>query len=88
MRSDRLLAPWTPEQVERLNWYQSRLPPNAAMSRMVFTCRRRNEAPHRLGLVDRGVLRATPAGWVCDDCDYTQDWAYEAMLDVPDGSLN
>lgn len=28
-----------------------------------------------------GALKATVDGWVCDKCDYTQDWANDFMCD-------
>lgn len=35
---------------------------------------------NRLVLNDR-LLVATPDGWTCPTCDYTQGWAHEFMLD-------
>lgn len=58
-------APWTPEQVTRLNafqrvgWFHP------------FTCGM--NTGHR-------VLVATPDGWVCPDCAYTQNWAHAFMV--------
>jgi hypothetical protein len=34
-------------------------------------------------------LVATEAGWICNECDYTQDWAHDFMMDgsmLPGGS--
>ena len=57
-------APWTPGEVENLNRYQR-------WGKMhEFTCPNDH--------VDR-TLVATPSGWVCAHCDYTQDWAHEFM---------
>lgn len=28
-----------------------------------------------------GSLTATENGWICDSCDYTQDWAHQFMVD-------
>lgn len=54
-------APWTDEQVAVLNACQ-------ASGRMhPYTCG--VDSNHR-------VLLATAAGWVCQDCGYTQDWAH------------
>jgi hypothetical protein len=60
-----LQAPWTTEQVQALNSWQT--------SGVVhpFTC---GNGSH--------VLRATPEGWVCDECmrlgrSYTQDWCHD-----------
>jgi len=30
-----------------------------------------------------GVLVATPEGWVCPYCDYTQNWAHDFMAERP-----
>jgi len=60
------LAPFTPDQVESLNGYQ------VAEVFHPFTCG--NDSSHF-------VLIAEPAGWVCLDCDYTQNWAHEWMAD-------
>lgn len=71
-------APWTNEQVAALNEYQrsGRMHP--------FTCGNRGAEGHRCdpewGGGDKGVLRATAAGWICPDCDYTQNWAHDFML--------
>lgn len=64
-----LPAPWTPEQVERLNHYQQECKFHP------FTC----------GNADcRHVLRATVDGWVCDGCaanggEYRQHWCHAFM---------
>lgn len=65
--SDVVTAPFTPEQVESLNGYQS----SGVMHE--FTC--------GVGGHSHGRLRATVDGWWCDfqGCDYTQDWAHAFM---------
>lgn len=57
-------APFTPEQVERLNkWQQCGVV-------HPFTC----------GNPDcRSDLVATPDGWKCPNCNYIQDWAHAFM---------
>jgi hypothetical protein len=65
-------APWTEKEVTALNAFQScgRIHP--------FTC-----GGDHGSQTDR-VLVATPSGWVCRGCDYTQDWAHDFMFqDVP-----
>lgn len=57
---------WTKDQVESANAYQ------AAGIFHEFTCG---------GKDCRKVLIATPSGWMCPQCDYTQDWAHSWMLD-------
>lgn len=67
-------APFTPEQIEKLNhWQQSRV-------MHPFTCGsgHRTDAQHADG---EGVLVATAAGWKCPYCDYTQDWAHDFMVE-------
>lgn len=67
---------WTSEQVENLNNYQryGRVHP--------FTCRNRDRSTHpeQPEFGDFGVLRATTQGWVCDSCQYTQNWAHDWMM--------
>ena len=58
-------APWTDEQVKNLNDYQG------AGVFHPFTCG---------GTNCREDLVATPTGWVCPKCDYTQNWAHDFML--------
>ena len=67
-------APFTEQQVERLKNWQ-----NAAHVHP-FTCANRNDGKHRT-THDTGVLVPTIRGWVCLDCDYTQDWAYSLMVE-------
>jgi fido (protein-threonine AMPylation protein) len=62
----RIDAPFTPEQVQALNEYQEKLCFHP------FTCG--NGSHHR-------ILVATPDGWVCRDCDYTQNWAHAFMAE-------
>jgi rubredoxin len=70
-------APFTPSQVKALNDYQH----SGLMH--PFTCRNRGDGSHRPRKgEDLGELVATEAGWVCQDCDYTQDWAHGFMLQV------
>lgn len=72
--SETITAPFTDEQVRLLNEWQQ----HSTMH--PFTCRRRTETPHGYhDSRDFGVLVATRDGWVCRDCDYTQDWAHDFM---------
>jgi hypothetical protein len=61
----KLLAPWINWEVESLNCYQK------AYIMHPFTC---GNGGH-----SHGELRATINGWVCDKCDYVQDWCHEWM---------
>lgn len=62
-----LRAPFTSAQVEAMNAYQE-----AGMFHP-FTCG--NDSRHR-------NLVATEKGWICPDCDYTQNWAHPFMADT------
>ena len=65
--TDRLVAPWTHEQVVALNRFQRYAFVHP------FTC------PHPHPLQDR-ILIAAPDGWHCPVCPYTQNWAHALML--------
>jgi hypothetical protein len=67
----KVTAPFTPEQVESLNGYQS------ALLFHPFTCRHRDDGKH----TDEAVLIASTDGWQCPCCDYRQDWAHAFMAD-------
>lgn len=60
-------APFTAEQVERLNAFQHRPEIHP------FTC----PNDHRPG--DNDVLVAHEDGWHCPSCDYRQTWAHAGM---------
>lgn len=63
---NRIIAPWTDDQVTSLNAFQ-------ADGRMhEFTC---NWGHHCLVR----SLTATKDGWVCKGCPYKQAWAYDWM---------
>lgn len=66
----RVIAPWDEQTVIELNDYQRYSMQHA------FTC-------GNLKHTGRGqnVLVATPEGWVCEGCDYTQLWAHAFMAD-------
>lgn len=63
------VAPWTDDEVRSLNEYQ------ASGVMHPFTCEN-DDADYCAS-----VLTATPAGWICPDCDYTQNWAKDWMVD-------
>lgn len=75
---DRLVAPWSGEQVDALNGYQAegRFHP--------FTCGRdRGDEAHARDAAERdcepGLLVAKADGWHCPACGYRQDWAHQFM---------
>jgi hypothetical protein len=63
------VAPWTDEQVLALNRFQT-MPVHA------FTCVNPAPSGEHVNLV------AKRDGWICPDCDYTQDWAHEEMIHI------
>lgn len=85
-KPDMIHAPFTPEQVQRLNESQTQTGPD--MPFHPFTCGYRDESAHGQEGGDTGVLIATEDGWVCPSCDYTQDWAHAFMAErAPDGAI-
>jgi hypothetical protein len=65
-------APFTPDQVVNL-WKWQKNP-----GRHPFTCGNRGDHPELN--YDKGVLIPTVRGWICQFCDYSQDWAHDFML--------
>lgn len=45
-----------------------------------LTCGNRDDHPEIAG--DKGILIPTVRGWICQCCDYTQDWT-PTFLDEP-----
>lgn len=87
--SQRIYAPFSPEQVQRLNEYQTGT--HGGLSGHPFPCPNRGDgvverpagpdyavAPHPYG---DGTLIATEAGWVCPHCSHQQNWAHSFMAD-------
>ncbi len=70
-------APWDDEFILRMVEHQARgdLHP--------YTCANRGDGNHPEVNGDRGVLRPTPDGWVCDHCEYRQNWAHGGVLRPP-----
>lgn len=62
-------APWTEAEVAALSRTQ-------AGPFHPFTCPNRSEGH------TNGVLTPTAQGWACPECDYTQDWAHDFMVDA------
>jgi hypothetical protein len=56
---------WTQEQVDALNKGQHDVRYHP------YTCG--NDSRHK-------VLVATVYGWICEDCDYKQDWAIDLSI--------
>ena len=80
---------FTPKQVARLHQYQfgpwahpmTREPADAPLRMHPFTCPNRGDHPSIAG--DYGTLIPTVRGWICQCCDYTQDWAHPFMKGEP-----
>ena len=66
---------FTHEQVKHLDEWQR------AGVMHPFTCPNRGDGNHFDNGVDLGALIPTTRGWICQCCDYTQDWAHDFMLD-------
>ncbi len=78
-------APFTPEQVQALNEFQTGVPvDNPWAVGHPFTCPHRSDGGHGQEGGDLGVLVATQAGWRCPHCGHTQDWAHASMAQTPD----
>lgn len=60
----RIYAPFTSEQADGLNKFQT------CKSCHTFACP--NDSQNLIAIVD--------AGWMCPECDYTQNWAHAFMV--------
>jgi len=71
--TDIIKAPFTDEQVIKLNEYQhaGKFHPFTGIPKDMGS---RRDCPDA-----ECLLKATNAGWVCPCGDYTQDWAWEFM---------
>lgn len=83
MLSDRVEAPFTPDQVMALIDYQCGLGKWKNQPMHEFTCQNRTDGNHgRLnGPGFNGMLIPTVRGWICPFCDYTQNWAHRFMAE-------
>jgi hypothetical protein len=75
--SEKVYAPFTLEQVSRLNEWQRN------GNYHPFTCGNRSGHPMDPE-GDWGVLVATEEGWHCRHCDYKQYWAHDFMTMTPE----
>lgn len=66
-------APWTPDQVVALSLHQT------SGDTHPFTCANRGDGKHPRLDGDHGILIPTVSGWVCQFCNYKQDWCHEFM---------
>lgn len=72
------MTTFTKEEVENLKAYQ------ASGKFHPFTCPNRGDGKHHDRGIDLGALVPTEAGWICEDCEYTQNWAHEFMTEKQD----
>lgn len=79
--ADFVEAPFSDEQIQLLNEFQTGT--GKSFPGHPFTCRDRGDGRHGDEGGDTGVLIATPDGWVCPHCDYTQAWAHAGMATRP-----
>lgn len=72
---NKVTAPFTEEQVERLKRWQTTnwLHPFTCMSPDLPECERRTHKSF-------GILVPTTGGWVCPCGQYKQDWAHDFMV--------
>lgn len=80
---DRVRAPFTAEQVQRLNERQCHVEGPCAPPFHPFTCPQRGMGNHSNAGGDQGLLIATESGWECPTCGFKQDYAYRAMVEAP-----
>lgn len=78
---ERVNAPWTHAQVRHLQMWQKSPYVHS------FTCPHRGDTHHRDCYGDHGGLRPTLNGWECMDCDYTQNWAHDIMVEFDEASF-
>jgi hypothetical protein len=78
--TDQVTVPWDQHVVDQLNDYQR------TGNFHPYTCPNRGDGNHTYRTErggDLGALLATPSGWICGECTYTQHWAHEWSLNPP-----
>jgi hypothetical protein len=85
-KGDKVFAPFSVQQVQHLNEWQSKS--SGGFAGHPFTCQNRVDGNHGFEGGDLGVLIATTSGWVCPDCEHRQDWAYPIMAEKATAILN
>jgi hypothetical protein len=68
-------APFTDQQVARMNAYQE------MGIYHPYTCPRRDPETHKVYYGDLGTLFATRMGWICRDCPYVQETVHDYILE-------
>ncbi len=74
-----IYPPWTQDQVDALNRHQNddNFHPMTCGGDRHDDAHRKRASEHD---EEHGQLLATPDGWICPACGYTQGWAHEGML--------
>jgi hypothetical protein len=73
LRLEKLKMIFNAQEVKNLDDYQK------AHQYHPFTCPNRGDGKHYDNGIDLGGLIPTINGWICQYCDYTQDWAHGFM---------
>ena len=73
--SERIETPWNWKQVDALNAFQSMSGQHQFTCGAEVYCGKNWPEPC-------ATLIATPDGWRCPNCVYTQDWAWDWMFDL------
>ena len=71
---EKIVAPWTKEQVAELQRHQ-----NLGIFHP-YTCGTKG-CKTKDEYHGNSILIPTEYGWICPNCDYTQDWAHASMAD-------
>ena len=74
---NKIIAPFAADQVAKLNEFQELgfIHPFTCCSKIGQHCERINGSGN-------GTLIATAKGWICPCGHFTQDWAYDFMIEV------
>jgi len=82
---EKITAPFTKEQVEKLNKYQKegKFHPFTCTGQLIEQEDEKGKFTEKSRSVceNEGILIATEEGWVCPCGQYKQDWAHSFMLE-------
>jgi len=83
---------FTPQEVmnlhrEQFGPFDLPMTPGGFVRMHPFTCPNRSDGRHFDNGSDLGALIPTVRGWICQCCDYTQDWAHAHMKNGRDRSV-
>lgn len=92
MENHKINAPFTDEQVEKLNKFQTNrvghpftcgVCRDADVEKIINTLDEDEIFEAIISSSERKLV-ATNDGWICPNCDYTQDWAWAIMVSMAD----